>query len=74
MPSPVCRRQHRFVLGADDAELFLEGVEPEPWEPDEEAVGTINYTERHHRPAQGGPAHPPEPVAERDRCSGGEPG
>ena len=35
---------HRFVLGADDAELFLEGVEPEPWEPDEEAVGAINYT------------------------------
>jgi acyl-CoA synthetase (AMP-forming)/AMP-acid ligase II len=36
--------QHRFVLGSDDAELFLEGVEPEPWEPDEEAVGAINYT------------------------------
>ena len=35
---------HRFILGADDAELFLEGVEPEPWEPDEEAVGAINYT------------------------------
>ncbi len=35
---------HRFVLGTDDAELFLEGVEPEPWEPDEEAVGAINYT------------------------------
>ena len=35
---------HRFVLGADDAELFLEGVEPEPWEPDEEAIGAINYT------------------------------
>jgi acyl-CoA synthetase (AMP-forming)/AMP-acid ligase II len=35
---------HRFVLGSDDAELFLEGVEPEPWAPDEEAVGAINYT------------------------------
>lgn len=36
--------QHRFVLGADDAEMFLEGVEPEPWDPDEDATGAINYT------------------------------
>ena len=35
---------HRFVLGEDDAELFLEGVEPAPWEPDEDATATINYT------------------------------
>ena len=35
---------HRFVLGADDGELFLEGVEPAPWQPDEEAIGAINYT------------------------------
>ena len=35
---------HRFVLGADDSELFLEGVEPEPWEPDEDAIAAINYT------------------------------
>jgi acyl-CoA synthetase (AMP-forming)/AMP-acid ligase II len=38
--------KHRLQLGTDtDAELFLEGVEPEPWvEPDEDATGTINYT------------------------------
>jgi len=37
--------KHRFVLGkeSDDA-LLREGVEPEPWIPDEEATGTINYT------------------------------
>ncbi len=35
---------HRFVLGHDDAELFLDGVEPAPWEPDEDATATINYT------------------------------
>jgi fatty-acyl-CoA synthase len=35
----------RIVLGTDtDAELFLEGREPEPWEPDEDATATINYT------------------------------
>jgi fatty-acyl-CoA synthase len=36
--------KHRFVLGDDDSELFLEGVEPEPWPPDEDATATINYT------------------------------
>jgi acyl-CoA synthetase (AMP-forming)/AMP-acid ligase II len=37
--------KHRFVLGTDtDAELFVEGVDPEPWEPDEDATATINYT------------------------------
>jgi fatty-acyl-CoA synthase len=37
--------KHRFVLGTDtDAELFVEGAEPEPWEPDEDATATINYT------------------------------
>jgi len=37
---------HRLVLGTDtDADLFLEGVEPEPWdEQDEDATATINYT------------------------------
>jgi acyl-CoA synthetase (AMP-forming)/AMP-acid ligase II len=35
--------EHRFVLG-HDADLFLEGVEPKPWEPDENATATINYT------------------------------
>src|SRR5262245_6021491 len=37
--------KHRFVIGADaDRELFLEGAEPERWEPDEDATATINYT------------------------------
>jgi fatty-acyl-CoA synthase len=37
--------KHRFVIGADaDRELFREGVEPEPWNPDEDATATINYT------------------------------
>src|SRR5438105_2559621 len=38
--------KHRIVLGSEtDAELFPEGVEPEPWdEPDEDATATINYT------------------------------
>jgi acyl-CoA synthetase (AMP-forming)/AMP-acid ligase II len=37
--------RHRFVLGkaADDA-LLRYDVEPEPWIPDEDATGTINYT------------------------------
>ncbi|HEX6312492.1 MAG TPA: AMP-binding protein [Acidimicrobiia bacterium] len=37
--------KYRFVMGVDaDAVLFREGVEPEPWEPDEDATATINYT------------------------------
>ena len=33
------------VLGtATDAELYVEGVEPKPWEGDESATATINYT------------------------------
>jgi fatty-acyl-CoA synthase len=37
--------KHRFVLGADsDPELYREGTEPEPWEPDEDTTATINYT------------------------------
>jgi fatty-acyl-CoA synthase len=35
--------EHVFVLGEDD-DLFLEGAEPRPWEPDENATATINYT------------------------------
>jgi len=40
----ACR--HRYVIGSEaDAELFREGVEPEPWrDPDENATATINYT------------------------------
>jgi fatty-acyl-CoA synthase len=38
--------KHKIVLGtAGDEELYLEGVEPEPWmAPDENATATINYT------------------------------
>ena len=37
--------KHRFVIGAEsDAAMFLEGTEPVPWEPDEDATATINYT------------------------------
>ena len=37
--------QHRFVLGADsDDELLVYDQEPQPWEPDEDATATINYT------------------------------
>ena len=36
---------HRFVLGkASDDVLLRMGVEPAPWEPDEDATATINYT------------------------------
>ena len=35
---------HKIVLGRDDTELYLEGVEPQAWEPDEDATATINYT------------------------------
>jgi len=39
------KAEHRFVIGreADDALLRFD-VEPQPWIPDEEATGTINYT------------------------------
>ena len=37
--------KHKLELGsATDDELFLEGVEPEPWTPDEDTTATINYT------------------------------
>jgi fatty-acyl-CoA synthase len=35
--------EHVFVLGEDD-DLFLDGVEPRVWEPEESATATINYT------------------------------
>jgi acyl-CoA synthetase (AMP-forming)/AMP-acid ligase II len=35
---------HRYVLGRDDDQIYRHGVEPEPWEPDEDATATINYT------------------------------
>jgi fatty-acyl-CoA synthase len=38
--------KHRVVLGADtDAEVYLEGRDPEPWQDqDEDGTATINYT------------------------------
>jgi fatty-acyl-CoA synthase len=33
-----------FVLGSDDDVYSAEDVEPRPWEPDENAIATINYT------------------------------
>ena len=37
--------KHRFVLGAESDEiLFGSTAAPEPWEPDEDATATINYT------------------------------
>jgi acyl-CoA synthetase (AMP-forming)/AMP-acid ligase II len=40
--------KHRVVMdGIEDAELFAappEGRQPEPWEPDEDATASINYT------------------------------
>ncbi len=37
--------ERRYVLGSDsDAELFVTGTEPVPWDADESATATINYT------------------------------
>ena len=36
--------EHRIVLGDDDALYAPEGATPRPWEPDENATATINYT------------------------------
>jgi fatty-acyl-CoA synthase len=37
--------EHRFVLGAETDEILLrDDLEPTPWEPDEDATATINYT------------------------------
>ncbi|GAA1976379.1 AMP-binding protein [Nocardioides panacihumi] len=36
--------EHRFVLGDDDDLYAAPGVEPVPWEHDENATATINYT------------------------------
>jgi acyl-CoA synthetase (AMP-forming)/AMP-acid ligase II len=36
---------HRFLIGDEsDAAMFRHGVEPRPWERDEDATATINYT------------------------------
>ena len=36
--------EHKFVLGDDEALYAPEGAEPKPWEHDEGATATINYT------------------------------
>jgi acyl-CoA synthetase (AMP-forming)/AMP-acid ligase II len=36
--------EYRYVLGNDDELYAGEGAEPMPWEPDENATATINYT------------------------------
>ena len=36
--------KHRLLAGNESDSLFLEGVEPRPWTPDEDATATINYT------------------------------
>jgi fatty-acyl-CoA synthase len=41
MKSVEC--EHTFVIG-DDSDMYLEGGDPRPWEPDENATATINYT------------------------------
>ncbi|RLV56184.1 AMP-dependent synthetase [Aeromicrobium phragmitis] len=35
---------HVFVLGDDDERIWASTGDPEPWEPDEDATATINYT------------------------------
>ena len=35
---------HLFIAGEDSDSLYKMGVEPKPWEPDEDATATINYT------------------------------
>jgi acyl-CoA synthetase (AMP-forming)/AMP-acid ligase II len=37
--------EHRWVIGTESDDILLRfGVEPRPWEPDEAATATINYT------------------------------
>jgi len=45
--SAVTAKERVVLDGADDAELFRQapaGAMPAPWEPDEDAIATINYT------------------------------
>ena len=35
---------HKVRLGDDEGEVYLHDVEPRPWEPDEDATATVNYT------------------------------
>ncbi len=44
-PLSGVKAEHRYVIGAEsDEALYRFGVEPEPWEPDEDATASINYT------------------------------
>ncbi|MCB0992367.1 MAG: AMP-binding protein [Acidimicrobiales bacterium] len=37
--------EHFIVMGTDsDPQMYLHGVDPQPWEPDEDATAVINYT------------------------------
>jgi fatty-acyl-CoA synthase len=36
--------EHKFLLGDDDKMFAAPGAQPRPWEPDENATATINYT------------------------------
>jgi acyl-CoA synthetase (AMP-forming)/AMP-acid ligase II len=36
--------EHRFVIGDDSLLYAADGVEPQPWEPDENETACINYT------------------------------
>ncbi len=38
------RVEHRFIIGEESDSLYKFGVEPRPWEPDEDSTATINYT------------------------------
>ncbi|MFD1858854.1 AMP-dependent synthetase [Aeromicrobium camelliae] len=40
----VVKAQHVFILGEDDERIWASTADPEPWEPDEDATATINYT------------------------------
>jgi fatty-acyl-CoA synthase len=35
---------HKVRIGDDEADVYRHGVEPRPWEPDEDATATVNYT------------------------------
>ena len=35
---------HKVRLGDDEGDVYLHDVEPRPWEPDEDATATVNYT------------------------------
>ncbi len=57
---------HRFVLGTDsDPVLFPRGEDPRPWESDEGATATINYTSGTTASSERGAADPPQLLGER---------